>query len=263
MPFVKHFELPLCMTCDCEWPYSLPSLHNIIFDYTLIFLDSLYFILVKTYVGLLINVGKYNFSVSLFLLQISDNQRVDPLGSWMDFVKRPVGNFPGKCRKRKRPLVNPIDGLCVLQFLKMFTFNDDWCIFSFTTANKTNLHNDCQIKFGAWQCFVRLSSTSPAHPVLQALLAHRDPLALLGLKWPRKCFSRSSKRWLKVETTQWSLPWKNSFEINVRSFCAVITWMCFCQRLQRGEQQRWTDKPAPASYLQLSSPWRGWPPTGG
>lgn len=94
-------------------------------------------------------MGKYNFSVFLFLLQISDNQRVDPLGSWMDFVKRPVGNFPGKCRKRKRPLVNPVDGLCVLQFLKMFTLNDDWCIFSFTTVNKTNLHNDCQIKFGA------------------------------------------------------------------------------------------------------------------
>lgn len=37
--------------------------------------------------------------------QGSDNQRVDPLGSWMDFVKRPVGNFPAKCRKRKRPLV--------------------------------------------------------------------------------------------------------------------------------------------------------------
>lgn len=34
-----------------------------------------------------------------------DSQRVDPLGSWMDFVKRPVGNFPAKCRKRKRPLV--------------------------------------------------------------------------------------------------------------------------------------------------------------
>ncbi|XP_038863517.1 adipolin-like [Salvelinus namaycush] len=39
--------------------------------------------------------------------QIPDNQRVDPLGSWMDFVKRPVDNFPGKCRKRKRPLPGP------------------------------------------------------------------------------------------------------------------------------------------------------------
>ena len=50
-----------------------------------------------------------NSGVFLSLLQVSDNQRVDPLGSWMDFVKRPVGNFPGKCRKRKRPLVNPRD----------------------------------------------------------------------------------------------------------------------------------------------------------
>ncbi|XP_037539726.1 adipolin [Nematolebias whitei] len=39
--------------------------------------------------------------------QISEHQRVDPLGSWMDFVKRPVGNFPAKCRKRKRPLPGP------------------------------------------------------------------------------------------------------------------------------------------------------------
>lgn len=30
--------------------------------------------------------------------------------------------------------------------------------------------------------FVHLSSTSPAHLVLQVLLAHRDLLALLGLK---------------------------------------------------------------------------------
>uniref|UniRef100_A0A8C6SX60 Adipolin n=1 Tax=Neogobius melanostomus TaxID=47308 RepID=A0A8C6SX60_9GOBI len=37
-------------------------------------------------------------------VKVSEHQRVDPLGSWMDFVKRPVGNFPGKCRKRKRPL---------------------------------------------------------------------------------------------------------------------------------------------------------------
>lgn len=51
-----------------------------------------------------------------FPVQTSDSQRVDPLGSWMDFVKRPVGNFPGKCRKRKRPLVNA--------HIKIFTFND-------------------------------------------------------------------------------------------------------------------------------------------
>lgn len=72
----------------------------------------------NTHNGLLINY----FFVFLFLLQITDNQRVDPLGSWMDFVKRPVGNFPGKCRKRKRPLVNPVDTrLCVLQFFKHCT----------------------------------------------------------------------------------------------------------------------------------------------
>ncbi|XP_077583488.1 adipolin [Stigmatopora nigra] len=41
------------------------------------------------------------------LPKVSDNQRVDPLGSWMDFVKRPVDNFPAKCRKRKRPLPGP------------------------------------------------------------------------------------------------------------------------------------------------------------
>nr|XP_057908255.1 adipolin [Doryrhamphus excisus] len=41
------------------------------------------------------------------ILKVSDQQRVDPLGSWMDFVKRPVGNFPAKCRKRKRPLPGP------------------------------------------------------------------------------------------------------------------------------------------------------------
>lgn len=52
-------------------------------------------------------------SLRLFLPQVSDNQRVDPLGSWMDFVKRPVGNFPGKCRKRKRPLVNTVDAVCL------------------------------------------------------------------------------------------------------------------------------------------------------
>ncbi|XP_072304930.1 adipolin [Eucyclogobius newberryi] len=40
-------------------------------------------------------------------VKVSEQQRVDPLGSWMDFVKRPVGNFPGKCRKRKRPLPGP------------------------------------------------------------------------------------------------------------------------------------------------------------
>ncbi|KAJ8400281.1 hypothetical protein AAFF_G00399750 [Aldrovandia affinis] len=39
--------------------------------------------------------------------KLPENQRVDPLGSWMDFVKRPVGNFPAKCRKRKRPLPGP------------------------------------------------------------------------------------------------------------------------------------------------------------
>lgn len=50
------------------------------------------------------------------MLQVSDNQRVDPLGSWMDFVKRPVDNFPGKCRKRKRPLVNALDAVCLAVF---------------------------------------------------------------------------------------------------------------------------------------------------
>ncbi|KAB5546566.1 hypothetical protein PHYPO_G00073590 [Pangasianodon hypophthalmus] len=39
--------------------------------------------------------------------KVTESQRVDPHGSWMDFVKRPVGNFPGKCRKRKRPLPGP------------------------------------------------------------------------------------------------------------------------------------------------------------
>lgn len=39
--------------------------------------------------------------------KIPENLRVDPLGSWMDFVKRPGGNFPGKCRKKKRPLPGP------------------------------------------------------------------------------------------------------------------------------------------------------------
>lgn len=45
------------------------------------------------------------FTWSVSVRQVPDGQRVDPLGSWMDFVKRPVGNFPAKCRKRKRPLV--------------------------------------------------------------------------------------------------------------------------------------------------------------
>lgn len=57
--------------------------------------------------------------MSSSLPQVSDNQRVDPLGSWMDFVKRPVDNFPGKCRKRKRPLVNPEDAVCLAVSLKL------------------------------------------------------------------------------------------------------------------------------------------------
>lgn len=53
---------------------------------------------------IIIHIIKF-FFLFFLILQVSENQRVDPLGSWMDFVKRPVGNFPGKCRKRKRPLV--------------------------------------------------------------------------------------------------------------------------------------------------------------
>lgn len=142
------------------------------------------------------------------------------------------------------------------------------------------------------------SSISRAHLVLQVLPAHRDLLDLRGPKWPRKFFSRSSKRWLKVATCWFSSqdtfqllfrPQGRSFiqfaektisyttlhprcqvyswyfgslKTDVNSFWTVITWICFCQRLQRGDQQHLTDKPAPASYLQLSSPWRGWPPTG-
>lgn len=51
-----------------------------------------------------------------------DTQRVDPLGSWMDFVKRPVDNLPGKCRKRKRPLVTIIATAFLVSPLKHFIF---------------------------------------------------------------------------------------------------------------------------------------------
>lgn len=54
--------------------------------------------------------------LALSPLQVADTQRVDPLGSWMDFVKRPVDNFPGKCRKRKRPLVNTEYTVCLVLF---------------------------------------------------------------------------------------------------------------------------------------------------
>lgn len=233
---------------------------------------STYFLLIYSRISWITNVGKFSFSASL---QISENQRVDPLGSWMDFVKRPVGNFPGKCRKRKRPLVNPVDWLAVFRTITFF------------------------IQFEAWQYYALLSSTSRAHPVLQVLLAHRDLLALRELKWPRKFFSRSSKRWLKVgqcsffhpgyisaslrgykvvvsenlqTKTRWPfaqflcpphfwcfviLPWWNSLN---DLHCSDLD-MFFCQRLQRGDQRHWTDKPAPASYRLLCSPWRGWPPT--
>lgn len=73
------------------------------------------YFLVNSPLVIIIHEGKYYF-LALFVLQVSDNQRVDPLGSWMDFVKRPVDNFPGKCRKRKRPLVNAVDAVCLAVF---------------------------------------------------------------------------------------------------------------------------------------------------
>lgn len=76
------------------------------------------YFLVNSPLVVIIHEGKYYF-LALFVLQVSDNQRVDPLGSWMDFVKRPVDNFPGKCRKRKRPLVNAVDAVCLAVFLNV------------------------------------------------------------------------------------------------------------------------------------------------
>lgn len=59
-------------------------------------------ILMLTSSLLLSSAACCSFILRVSVRQVSDSQRVDPLGSWMDFVKRPV---PAKCRKRKRPLV--------------------------------------------------------------------------------------------------------------------------------------------------------------
>lgn len=220
---------------------------------------STYFLLIYGRISWITNVGKFSFSASL---QISENQRVDPLGSWMDFVKRPVGNFPGKCRKRKRPLVNPVDWLAVFRTITFF------------------------IQFEAWQYYALLSSTSRAHPVLQVLLAHRDLLALRELKWPRKFFSRSSKRWLKVGQCSFFHPGYISASLRatkllfqktcrqkpddrLRNFyvhhifgvssyyhggtvwmiCTVLTWTCFSVRGYREEISGTgqTNQPQPAT----------------
>lgn len=97
-------------------------------------------------------------------------------------------------------------------------------------------------RFTSSRSSANVRSTSRAHPVLQVLPAHRDLLALRAPKWPRKFFSRSSRRWSKVETSSAPL-WIKSPKTNFN--------LCLCPvrgYREKSSSSGQTNQPQPAAH---------------